>query len=227
MPPEQARRHHPERHPQRVHGAQHLHLSARSLDAHHLRHLRLHEREDAEVQLHLHLRLPHAGGRRDGRPGARLHAGRRRRIRARRRRGGPRHRRVRAAAVVLLGDRHELLHGDRQDARRAPAVGEADQDRVRAEGRQVARAAHALPDQRLEPDRAGPVQQRDAHLHRGAGGDARRHAVAAHQRARRGDRPADRFLRPHRPQHAAVHPAGDAAPAASSIRGAAATTSSG
>ena len=38
----EARRHDPERHPQRVHGAQHLHLSARRLDAHHLRHLRLH-----------------------------------------------------------------------------------------------------------------------------------------------------------------------------------------
>ena len=83
----QAGRHHPERHPQRVHGAQHLHLSARSLDAHHLRHLRLHVAEDAEVQLHLDLRLSHAGSRRDGRPGARLHAGRRRRVRARRRRG--------------------------------------------------------------------------------------------------------------------------------------------
>ena len=43
-------------------------------------------------------------------------------VRAGRRRR-PRHRRVRAAAVVLLGDRHELLHGDRQDARRAPACG--------------------------------------------------------------------------------------------------------
>ena len=101
--PAEARRHHPERHPQRIHGAQHLHLSARSLDAHHLRHLRLHEREDAEVQLHLHLRLSHAGGRRDGGPGARLHAGRRRRIRARRRGGGPRHRRVRAAGCRSSG----------------------------------------------------------------------------------------------------------------------------
>src|SRR4029079_148803 len=50
-----------------------------------LRHLRLHQRGDAEVQLHLDLRLPHAGGRRDGGPGARLHPGRRRRIRARQR----------------------------------------------------------------------------------------------------------------------------------------------
>ena len=63
--------------------------------------------------------------------------------------------------------------------------------------------------------------------HRSHGRHARRHAVAAHQRARRGDRAADRLLGPHRPQHAAVHPAGDAAPAASSIPGAAATTSSG
>ena len=38
----EALRHHPERHPQRVHGAQHLHLSARALDAHRLGHLRLH-----------------------------------------------------------------------------------------------------------------------------------------------------------------------------------------
>ena len=70
-------------------------------------------------------------------------------------------------------------------------------------------AAHALPDQRLEPHRPGRVQQRHAHRHRGAGGHARRHAVAAHQCVGRGDRPADRLLGPHRPQHAAVHPAGD------------------
>ena len=55
--------HHPERHPQRVHGPQHLHLSARALDADHLRHLRLYLAEDAEVQLDLDLRLPHAGSR--------------------------------------------------------------------------------------------------------------------------------------------------------------------
>ena len=125
MPPQKLVRHDPERHPQRVHGAEHLHLSARTLDAHRLRHLRLHARADAEVQLDLDHRLSHAGSRRDGRPGARLHAGRRHRVRARRRRRRPRHRRVRAAPVVLLGDRHELLHGDRQDARRAPALGEA------------------------------------------------------------------------------------------------------
>ncbi len=36
---------------------------------------------------------------------------------------------------------------------------------------------------RLEPDRAGPVQQCHTHGHRGAGGNAWRHAIAAHQRA--------------------------------------------
>ena len=36
---------------------------------------------------------------------------------------------------------------------------------------------------------------------RGDGGDARPHAIAAHQRARRGAGAADRFFRPHRPQH--------------------------
>ena len=62
------------------------------------------------------------------RPRARLHAGRRRRICARRAsRPGSTVDALRAAAVVLLGDRHELLHGGRQAARRAPAVGEADE----------------------------------------------------------------------------------------------------
>ena len=39
-----AHRHDPERHPQRVHGPQHLHLPADAVDADHLRHLRLHRR---------------------------------------------------------------------------------------------------------------------------------------------------------------------------------------
>ncbi len=51
-------------------------------------------------------------------------------------------------------------------------------------------------------DRAGHLQQRDAHLPRGDGGHAGPHPVAAYQCARRGARAADRLLRPHRPQHA-------------------------
>ena len=62
----EAGRHDPERHPQGIYGAEHLHLSARSFDAHHLRHLRLHVAADAEIQLNLDFRLPHAGSRRDG-----------------------------------------------------------------------------------------------------------------------------------------------------------------
>ncbi len=92
-----ALRHDPERHPQRVHGAQHLHLSARAVAAHHLRHLRLHGGADAEVQLDLDLRLSHAGGGRDAGPRARLHARRRRRICARRPQGRARDRQVCAA----------------------------------------------------------------------------------------------------------------------------------
>ena len=73
-----AHRDDPERHPQRVHGAQHLHLPAQALDADHQRHLRVHLAGDAAVQLDLDLRLPHPGGRGDGRSGAGLHARRRR-----------------------------------------------------------------------------------------------------------------------------------------------------
>ena len=46
------------------------------------------------------------------------------------------------------------------------------------------------------------------HLHRGDGGDAGPHPVAAHQRARRGAGAADRLLRAHRAQHPALAAAG-------------------
>ena len=49
--------------------------------------------------------------------------------------------------------------------------------------------------------RPGRVQQRRPHLHRGDGGDAGPHPVAAHQCARRGAGVADRLLGPDRPQH--------------------------
>jgi hypothetical protein len=73
---------------------------------------------DAEVQLDLDFRLPHAGSRGDGGPGARLHARRRHRIRR-----APRSlpastcRRLRRASPSS-SHRHELLHGSRQAARR-------------------------------------------------------------------------------------------------------------
>ena len=194
------RRHHPERHSQRVHGAQHLYLSAEALAAHHLRYLRLHLGAHAEVQFDLDLRLPHAGSRRDRRPRARLYAGRRRRICARRACRQPRRRSLRAAAVLLLRHRHEFFHGSGEAARRPRALGEAD-EAIQSTGCALAVAAHPLPNLRLVARRAGRVQQRRAHLHRGDGGDAGPHPIAAHQRARRGAGAADRFFRAHCPQH--------------------------
>ena len=74
---------------------------------------------------------------------------------------------------------------------------------------QVAGPAHPLPDLRLVADRAGRLQQRRAHLHRGHGRGPRPHPVAAHQLARRSPGAADRLLGPHRAQHPAVPAAGD------------------
>ena len=81
---------------------------------------------------------------------------------------------------------------------------------VQAQGGQELDAAHPLPDLGLVADRAGSVQQRRAHDDRGDGRGVRRHPEPAHQRARRGDRPADRVQRPDRPQHPARDPGGDA-----------------
>ena len=112
-------------------------------------------------------------------------------------------RRLRAAAELLLRHRHELLHGDRQAARRAPAVDAA----RRAASRRRSDKSLAL---RTHCQTSGwsltaqdVFNNVDPHDGRGDGGDAGRHAVAAHQRARRGAGAADRLLRPHRPQHAA------------------------
>ena len=69
--------------------------------------------------------------------------------------------------------------------------------------------AHPLPDLRLVADRAGRLQQCDAHHHRSDGGNAGPYPVAAHQRARRGAGAADRFLGADRAQHATVPAAGE------------------
>jgi hypothetical protein len=147
--------HHPERHPQGVHGPEHLHLPARPEHEDHRRHLPVHGRAHAALQQHLDQRLPHAGGRGDGRSRARLHPRRRRGVPPHGHRGRPGRRRLRAPPLVLLRDRHGLLDGGREAARRAPALARARQP-VRAEEPEVQHVAHALPDQRLEPDRAGP-----------------------------------------------------------------------
>ena len=145
-------------------------------------------------------------------------------IPAHRRRDRHGRRRFRAAPVVLLVDRQERHDGGRQDAGGPHAVGEDRQD-VRPQEPQEPVAAHPQPDQRLEPDGAGRLEQRHPHLRRGDGRHARSDAEPAHQFAGRGARPADRILRQHRPQHPAVSAGGDRHRHASSIPGAAATTS--
>jgi methylmalonyl-CoA mutase len=89
---------------------------------------------------------------------------------------------VRAAPVVLLGDRHELLHGSRQDARGAAAVGQAG-EAVQSEDRQVAVAAHALADLGWSLTAQDVLQQRRSAPAVEAMAATRAHAVAAHQRA--------------------------------------------
>ena len=106
----------------------------------------------------------------------------------------------------FFGDRDEPLHGDGQAAGGPAALGQAGAA-FGPKDSKVAGPAHPLPDLRLEPQPSrtrsttscAPASRR----WRGAG----RYPVAAHQRPGRGDRAADRFLGPHRPQHPAL-PAG-------------------
>src|SRR6056297_1544543 len=106
-----------------INGAQHLHLSARAEHENHRRHHRLLFTSHAPLQHHFHIGVPHPGSRGQCGAGACLHSCRRQGIYPHG--AGVRfaYRRVCAASVVLLGHRHELLYGDRQDARGTPAVG--------------------------------------------------------------------------------------------------------
>ena len=74
--------------------------------------------------------MQEAGATADIEPG--LHAGRRSGVPPRGHQRRHVDRRLRAASVVLLGHRHESLHGDRQDARRTYALGQ-DRQAVRPE----------------------------------------------------------------------------------------------
>ena len=78
-----ARRHGPERHPEGVHRARHLHLPAPRLDADRHRHLRVLRARAAAMEHDLDQRVPHPRGRIDGRAGDRLHARQRDRLRGR------------------------------------------------------------------------------------------------------------------------------------------------
>ncbi len=121
-----AERHHPERRPEGVHRAGHLHLPAETFAAAGLRHLRLLSIRACAVQHDLHLGLPHGRGRCDARAGDRVHARERHRVRPCRTRRGPRGRRVRAAAVVLLRGPYDAARGGREVPGGAADLGAGD-----------------------------------------------------------------------------------------------------
>ena len=156
------------------------------------------------VQAAQRLRLPHPRGRLDGRAGAGVHPGRR--VRLRRARPVPRagRRPVRARAELLLRRPHRLLRGDRQVPGGPADLGALAARPVRRDHGQGAVAALPHPDRRGVADRAAAVQQRGPDRGRGAGGRARRHQLAAHQRAGRDPGAADRGVGRDR----AAHPAG-------------------
>jgi methylmalonyl-CoA mutase len=148
--PGEARRDHPERHPQGVHGPQHLHLPAVALDADHLGHLRLHV--GARCRSSTRSRSPATTCRRPARRPTSSWPTRSPTASSTCAPGSSRastSTQVRAAPVVLLGDRHELLHGGRQAAR-GPLLWAKLIEEFAAQEPQVAGAAHALPDLRLE-----------------------------------------------------------------------------
>ena len=166
-------------------------------------------RRDPAVQAAVGLRLPHPRGRLDRRAGAGVHAGRRLRLR----RAGPVPRagrqRVRARAELLLRRARRLLRGDRQVPRRPPDLGPLAARRLRRDQREGAVAAVPHPDRRGLADRAAAGQQRGTHRGRGAGRGARRHQLAAHQRARRDPGAAHRRVGRDRPAHPAGADGGD------------------
>ena len=189
------------------------------------RHHRLLRGPHAEVQLDLDLRLSHARGRGDGGAGARLHHCRRQGIREA---GDGRG----AGASTTSPPRLSFFFGigmnffmEVAKLRAARTLWYAVMEGLGAKYERCKMLRTHCQTSGRQPAGAGPVQQRHPHHDRGDGGRARRHAVPPHQRARRGDRAADRLLRAHRPQHAACARGGDAASPRSSIRWAVPTTS--
>ena len=189
----------PERHPQGVHRAGHLHLPAAPVDAPRDRRLRVLRRRAAQVEHDLDLGLPHARGRGDRRPGAGVHPGRRHRLRRGGRRPRPRRRRLRRAPVVLLRRLVGAVRGGRQVPGRPADVGDDHEGAVRGEGPAVDGLPVPRPDRRLEPDRPVGRQQRGPDDDPGAGRGPRRRPEPPHELARRGARAARPRRRPGSP----------------------------
>src|SRR6266542_2737446 len=187
---EEALRDDPERHPQRVHRAEGVHLSAARIDAADHRHLRVLLEGTSQVEHDFSERLSHPRSGIDGGTGAGVHAARRHRVRAVRDRRGPRRRRVRAADLVLLQLAQRLLRGDREVPRRPQDLGGSDARSVQGEERALVEAAFPYADRGRIAHGAAALQQRGPDRAPGAGRGARRHELAAHELARRGARAA-------------------------------------
>ena len=108
-----------------------------------------------------------------------------------------------AAAGVLLQRPQQRLPGGREVPRRAPDVGADHARALRRREPQVADAALPHPDRRRDAGRPAAREQHRARGAAGLRGGLRRHAVAAHERLRRGAGAAHRARRPDR----AAHPA--------------------
>ena len=208
-----ARRDHPERHPQGVHGPQHLHLPAGAVDADHLRHLRA--TPARRCRSSTRSRSPATTSRRPGRPPTSSWPTRWPTASSTSAPGSTPGLDIDEFAPRLSffwAHRHELLHGGRQAARGPAAVGASWSREFDPKNPKSLSLRTHCQTSRLVADRAGRLQQRRPHLHRGDGRHPGAHPVAAHQRPRRGARAADRLLRPDRPQHPAAAAAGVAAP---------------
>ena len=116
---------------------------------------------------------------------------------------GPVGRRVRAAPGVLLQRPQQRLPGGREVPRGAAHVGAHHARALRRHQPEGDDAALPHADRRRHADRAAAGEQHRARRPAGLRGGLRRHAVAAHQRLRRGARAADRARREDR----AAHPA--------------------
>ena len=114
---EQDLRHDAERHPEGIHRAEGIHLSAGAVDAAGNRYLRVRLEVHAEVQHDFDQRLSHSRSRLDGAAGVGLHHLRRRRVRGMGAPPRPRCRRVRSASQLLLQRAQRFLRGDREVSR--------------------------------------------------------------------------------------------------------------
>ena len=174
----------PERHPQGVHGPQHLHLPARAVDADRRRHHRVHGASTCRSSTRS--RSPATTCRRPARPRCRSSRSRSPTASstcARRWRAGIDVDDFAGRLSFFFAHRHELLHGGREAARGAAAVGADHEGSSTPKNPSSLMLRTHCQTSGVVAHRAGPVQQHRPHDDRGDGGGARRHAEPAHQLA--------------------------------------------